>query len=295
MFAHRVPRRRGRDPDLRLLRPHRRLGPLATYAEPHTYDLCSEHAERLTAPAAGRSCALAGEYAEPAARRTDDLLALADAVREAGRPRATEHRRPSRRRRAGAPRRGRGRPPGAVRDPAAADTCASCADLLTPLGCSAVTAHPAADFIKAYDVRGRRARPAQRRRRRGPRRRVRPGRRRSPSRRRQCRHRPRHAPLLARAVRGPSPTASPRAASTSRSSASAAPTGSTTPAAPSTCPARCSPRATTRRSTTASSCAAPAPRPVGQDTGLAEVRDLGQAMLDGGTRPRPPRAPRPAP
>ena len=26
------------------------LGPLATYAEPHTYDLCRDHAERLTAP-----------------------------------------------------------------------------------------------------------------------------------------------------------------------------------------------------------------------------------------------------
>ena len=26
------------------------LGPLATYAEPHAYDLCEEHSERLTAP-----------------------------------------------------------------------------------------------------------------------------------------------------------------------------------------------------------------------------------------------------
>ena len=26
------------------------LGPLATYAEPHTYDLCHQHATRLTAP-----------------------------------------------------------------------------------------------------------------------------------------------------------------------------------------------------------------------------------------------------
>ena len=26
------------------------LGPLATYAEPHCYDLCAEHSERLTAP-----------------------------------------------------------------------------------------------------------------------------------------------------------------------------------------------------------------------------------------------------
>ena len=26
------------------------LGPLATYAEPHSYDLCDDHAKRLTAP-----------------------------------------------------------------------------------------------------------------------------------------------------------------------------------------------------------------------------------------------------
>ena len=26
------------------------LGPLATYAEPHAYDLCTEHADRLTVP-----------------------------------------------------------------------------------------------------------------------------------------------------------------------------------------------------------------------------------------------------
>ena len=26
------------------------LGPLATYAEPHCYDLCQEHSSRLTAP-----------------------------------------------------------------------------------------------------------------------------------------------------------------------------------------------------------------------------------------------------
>ena len=37
--------------------------------------------------------------------------------------------------------------------------------------------------------------------------------------------------------------------------------------------ARCSPPATTRRSTTASRCAAPAPAPIGQDSGLAEIRE----------------------
>ncbi|HMM95738.1 DUF3499 domain-containing protein [Phycicoccus sp.] len=62
------------------------LGPLATYAEPHTYDLCAEHATRLTAPRGWEVVRLATEYPDPEPT-SDDLLALADAVREAGRPR----------------------------------------------------------------------------------------------------------------------------------------------------------------------------------------------------------------
>lgn len=61
------------------------LGPLATYAEPHTYDLCLEHAERMTAPRGWDVIRLDGDYSEPALD-SDDLLALAEAVREAGRP-----------------------------------------------------------------------------------------------------------------------------------------------------------------------------------------------------------------
>ena len=63
------------------------LGPLATYAEPHTYDLCAEHATRLTAPRGWDVVRLVTDYPEPEPT-PDDLLALADAVREAGRPRA---------------------------------------------------------------------------------------------------------------------------------------------------------------------------------------------------------------
>ncbi|RFU41527.1 DUF3499 domain-containing protein [Actinomadura logoneensis] len=60
------------------------LGPLATYAEPHCYDLCAEHSERLTAPMGWELVRLPVETeTEPSA---DDLEALADAVREAGRP-----------------------------------------------------------------------------------------------------------------------------------------------------------------------------------------------------------------
>lgn len=60
------------------------LGPLATYAEPHTYDLCTHHADRLTAPRGWDVVRLATEF-EPAPPSSDDLLALADAVREASR------------------------------------------------------------------------------------------------------------------------------------------------------------------------------------------------------------------
>jgi uncharacterized protein DUF3499 len=62
------------------------LGPLATYAEPHCYDLCAVHAERLTAPRGWEIVRLSPEFIPPAPSH-DDLLALADAVREAARPR----------------------------------------------------------------------------------------------------------------------------------------------------------------------------------------------------------------
>jgi hypothetical protein len=63
------------------------LGPLATYAEPHAYDLCEAHSERLSAPRGWEVLRLAPD---PDAfwPSTDDLLALADAVREAARPAA---------------------------------------------------------------------------------------------------------------------------------------------------------------------------------------------------------------
>jgi hypothetical protein len=62
------------------------LGPLATYAEPHTYDLCVVHAKGLTVPRGWDVIRLLKEYVDPGPT-PDDLVALADAVREAGRPR----------------------------------------------------------------------------------------------------------------------------------------------------------------------------------------------------------------
>jgi hypothetical protein len=62
------------------------LGPLAQLAEPHSYDLCAEHAQRLTAPRGWEVVRVSPEFI-PTGPTSDDLLALADAVREAGRAR----------------------------------------------------------------------------------------------------------------------------------------------------------------------------------------------------------------
>jgi hypothetical protein len=59
------------------------IGPLAPRHEPHSYDLCPLHAERLTAP---RGWAVERRHLDAAPARlpsVDDLEALADAVREA--------------------------------------------------------------------------------------------------------------------------------------------------------------------------------------------------------------------
>lgn len=61
------------------------VGPLATYSEPHSYDLCEEHALRLTVPRGWEVVRHDGEFAVPEPS-VDDLTALAEAVREAGRP-----------------------------------------------------------------------------------------------------------------------------------------------------------------------------------------------------------------
>ncbi|MGH3775546.1 MAG: DUF3499 domain-containing protein [Pseudonocardiaceae bacterium] len=60
------------------------VGPLATYSEPHSYDLCERHALRLTAPRGWDVVRHDGEFAEQEPS-VDDLTALAEAVREAGR------------------------------------------------------------------------------------------------------------------------------------------------------------------------------------------------------------------
>ena len=69
------------------------LGPLATFAEPHCYDLCSTHAGRLTVPRGWEVVRLAPDAGDLGPTH-DDLLALADAVREAARPVASERREP---------------------------------------------------------------------------------------------------------------------------------------------------------------------------------------------------------
>jgi hypothetical protein len=63
------------------------VGPLATHAEPHCYDLCEAHAGRLTAPRGWEVVRHEPDPSQqPTPRSSDDLEALANAVREAARP-----------------------------------------------------------------------------------------------------------------------------------------------------------------------------------------------------------------
>jgi len=57
------------------------VGPLATFSEPHAYDLCSVHGERLKVPHGWKVIKqeLTGNEPGPS---DDDLMAIADAVRE---------------------------------------------------------------------------------------------------------------------------------------------------------------------------------------------------------------------
>ncbi|GAB3486107.1 DUF3499 domain-containing protein [Nocardiopsis coralliicola] len=64
------------------------LGPLAAYVEPHCYDLCAMHAERLTAPRGWEVVRLPAD--STGGPGSDDLEALANAVREAARPKAPQ-------------------------------------------------------------------------------------------------------------------------------------------------------------------------------------------------------------
>lgn len=61
------------------------VGPLAVVHEPHTYDLCEVHAQRLTAPKGWELVRYDGDLTAPAPS-SDDLEALANAVREAAKP-----------------------------------------------------------------------------------------------------------------------------------------------------------------------------------------------------------------
>ncbi|GEE03710.1 hypothetical protein nbrc107696_41560 [Gordonia spumicola] len=58
------------------------VGPLASSDEPHSWDLCAEHAERITVPRGWEMLRSGSGFAEASDDR--DLTALADSVREVG-------------------------------------------------------------------------------------------------------------------------------------------------------------------------------------------------------------------
>jgi hypothetical protein len=57
------------------------LGPLATFSEPHSYDLCEKHSARLTVPNGWQVIRQAIDL-DTTGPSDDDLMAIADAVRE---------------------------------------------------------------------------------------------------------------------------------------------------------------------------------------------------------------------
>jgi hypothetical protein len=59
------------------------LGPLATYSEPHAYDLCEIHGAKLTVPNGWQVIRRELNTGESGPSE-EDLMAIADAVREAG-------------------------------------------------------------------------------------------------------------------------------------------------------------------------------------------------------------------
>jgi hypothetical protein len=57
------------------------LGPIAAFSEPHAYDLCARHAAKLTVPN-GWSVDREALVTESPGPNEDDLMAIADAIRE---------------------------------------------------------------------------------------------------------------------------------------------------------------------------------------------------------------------
>lgn len=71
------------------------LGPIATFSEPHAYDLCERHAARLTVPN-GWSVEREAIGSVGVGPSEDDLMAIADAVREVARtPETTDNESPA--------------------------------------------------------------------------------------------------------------------------------------------------------------------------------------------------------
>lgn len=61
------------------------VGPLATFAEPHAYDLCEIHGDRLTVPNGWQVIRQERNGSEPGPS-DEDLMAIAEAVREVAHP-----------------------------------------------------------------------------------------------------------------------------------------------------------------------------------------------------------------
>ncbi|MDU0967599.1 MAG: DUF3499 domain-containing protein [Actinomycetaceae bacterium] len=72
------------------------IGPLAQQASPHAYDLCARHTQSFTAPRGWQVVRLQMNFEAPEPS-SDDLDALAQAIRQASRHPRQPERQPSRR------------------------------------------------------------------------------------------------------------------------------------------------------------------------------------------------------
>ncbi|MFM1938134.1 MAG: hypothetical protein RLZZ320_992 [Actinomycetota bacterium] len=66
------------------------LAPLSTYVEPHAYDLCEQHSEKLTVPK-GWSV-IQNKSDQPSSKQSpQDILAIAEAIRQVAKQESVSH------------------------------------------------------------------------------------------------------------------------------------------------------------------------------------------------------------
>lgn len=66
------------------------LAPLSTYVEPHAYDLCEQHSEKLTVPKGWSVIQNKSDHPSPK-QSPQDILAVAEAIRQVAKQESVSH------------------------------------------------------------------------------------------------------------------------------------------------------------------------------------------------------------